>query len=306
MLKQFFLILVLIFICDFSFSQKLNRIDKHGERTGKWITYNDSAKTKKSIEGKYKKGNPKGTFYFYTMDGVLERREKKRFKVLKTTLYYPDKTIRFQGQARIDNEVTKIHYYFFGKWKYYDETGQLLKYCYYEKGKLVKTVYADKNNKTNDSLINALVLLDTTFQVKNAHLLDSISMAGYNLQKRERLQLELYMSDTTTFRDLDIIFKRYGGYPPKERVHDASVIPFYLISYAPLVLKEKYLPLFIQAADKGDIEWKTLAFFIDKIKVAKGEKQIYGTQYSRSGIKITYYPVEDPDKLEERRAAVGL
>jgi len=309
MIKQFLILVFLFSFCHSGFSQKLNRVNKHGERTGKWITYNDSAKTKKSIEGKYRKGNPKGTFYFYTMDGVLERKEKTRFKVLKTTLYYPNQIIRFKGQARIDNEVDRIHYYFFGKWKYFDENGNFLKYCYYEKGKLIRTVYADKNNKTNDSLIHALVLLDTTFQVNNADLLDSISRAGFNIQKRERLQFELYMTDTTTFHNLELILTRYG-YPSKERVHESSIIPFYILSHAPTGIRERYLPLLITAADKGDIEWKSLAYYIDKIKVAKGEKQVYATQYYRKSnpnkFEIIYYPVEDPEGLRERRVRVGL
>src|SRR6266567_625690 len=90
-------IIIHIFFNDL-FSQKINRLNKQGERTGKWIVYNDSAKTKKSTEGKYRNGNAVGKFYYYTMDGVLERREITRFKILKTTLYYPDGTIRFRGK----------------------------------------------------------------------------------------------------------------------------------------------------------------------------------------------------------------
>ncbi|PBQ33295.1 hypothetical protein CNR22_16440 [Sphingobacteriaceae bacterium] len=309
MLKKIFLFLLLILFCDLSYSQKLNRFNKHGQRTGKWITYNDSAKTSKSIEGRYRNGNPKGTFYFYTLDGTLERKEVSRFKILKTTFYYPDKKIQFKGQARIDNETDKVHYYFFGKWKYYDTTGQVLKYVYYEKGRQVKTEYTDKNNKTNDSLTGVLVLLDTVFQARNEGLLDSISRAGFNIQKRERLQFELYMTDTASYRILDFILSKYG-YPSKDKVHEQSVVPFYILSFAPTGIREKYLPLLIKAADKGDIEWKSLAFYIDKIKVAKGEKQVYGTQYYRNlkgkSLEHSYYPVEDPEKLQERRASVGL
>jgi hypothetical protein len=284
----------------------MNRFNKHGQRTGHWITYSDSSKTKKLVDGYYRNGNPKGKFYFYTMDGVLERREVSRFGILKTRLYYPDGTLRFKGQARIEDTKEKVHYYFYGKWKYYDEQGELLKYCYYEKGRLVKTVYADKNNKTNDSLISALNEMDTLFQSGNAALLDSISMSALNIQRRERLQLELYMSDTLTFHKLDQILSHFG-YPSKERVHEAVVIPFYILSFAPTTIKEKYLPLLIQAADKGDLEWKSLAFYIDKIKIAKHEKQVYGTQfYFTKDRKRVYYPVADPDKLSERRLKVGL
>lgn len=285
--------------------QMLNRFNKQGHRTGKWITYTDSTKTKKLAEGRYKDGNPVRKFKYYTMEGVLEREEITRFKVLKTTFYYPDGTRHFKGKARIDDKTDKIHYYFFGRWKYYDERGKLQKYCYYQKGALVRTVYVDKNNKTNDSLISFINEMDTLFQSRNSELLDSIRQSVFNLRKLDRLQQELYMSDTLTFHNLDYMLSRYG-YPPKERVHEASVIPFYILSFAPTGIKEKYLHLLIKAANKGDIEWKSLAFYIDKIKVAKGEKQVYGTQYFYKNKKFETYPIEEPEKLTERRKQAGL
>jgi hypothetical protein len=305
MVRCFYIVLLLSFFSKNLFSQKLNRLNKKGERTGRWIVYLDSAKTKKSTEGRYKNGNAKGRFYYYTMDGVLERRETNCFKRLKTVMYYPDGTVRFRGKARIENLPTKIHYYFYGKWKYYDQKGKLLKYCFYEKGVLMKTVYADKNNKTNDSLISALNEMDKRFQEFNKDLLDSITRSGFNVQKRERLQTELFMTDTLTYHNLDVIFLRYT-YPSKERALDAVIIPFYILSYAPVGIREKYLPLLKTAANKGDLEWKTLAFFIDKLKVAKNEKQIYGTQSYYSQKKWIKYPVEDSENLEARRKKVGL
>lgn len=300
-----FLILLLCIYSTCYFAQHHNRLDRKGRRTGKWITYTDSCKARKLTEGRYRKGEPVGRFYYYTMEGVLERREQTRFKTLRTTLYYPDKKVRFKGKARIDNEADRIHYYFFGKWKYYDENGRLLKYCYYEKGKLVRTVYADKNNKTNDSLVNFLNLIDTVFKAKNADLVDSIYLSAFNVQRRERLQKELYARDTLSFRQLDLLFSKYG-YPSRERAGDAAVIPFYILSFAPADIKEKYLGLLKQAADRGDLEWKFLAYFIDKMKVDKQEKQVYGSQYYLKQGQIVYYPVEDPERLQERRTKAGL
>lgn len=300
-----FILTILVLVCGTSHSQRLNRYDKKGQRQGRWVVYLDSAKTLKSIEGRYKHGNAVGKFHYYNMQGQLERKEITRFKILRTTMYYPDGTIRLKGKARIENLTDKIHYYFYGKWLYYDKQGKLLKYCYYEKGILVRTEYVDKNNKTNDSLINALNAMDKYFNEVNADLLDSIATTGFNPQKRERLQLELYMRDTLSFKKVEFIFAHYG-YPSVDRTHEAAIIPFYILSYAPTYLKEKHLPLLKQAADKKDLDWKPLAFFIDKIKVAKGEKQIYGTQYYFSKRQQVFYPIEDPDNLAKRRAEVGL
>ena len=71
---------LLIFIIFFlyglqsSFAQKLNRLNKHGHRTGKWITYIDDAKKIKSFEGKFRNGITSGKCYFYSNDvRFLER-----------------------------------------------------------------------------------------------------------------------------------------------------------------------------------------------------------------------------------------
>ena len=75
-----------------------------------------------------------------------------------------------------------------------------------------------------------------------------------------------------------------------------------------IVYKEKHYNTIIDEANKGELEWKDVAYFVDKVKVAKKEKQVYGTQYkmNESLKKIVHYPIEDIDKLNERRKQVGL
>ena len=72
-MRFYFLSLFLFLISNVLFSQSLNRLNKHGERTGKWITYIDDAKTLKSFEGKFRNGKPIGKNYFYSNDGILGR-----------------------------------------------------------------------------------------------------------------------------------------------------------------------------------------------------------------------------------------
>ncbi len=305
MFHKLVIIATFLFYSLILFSQKTNQFNNKGQRTGKWIVYLDSAKTIKSSEGKYRNGKPKGKFYYYTNEGVLERKEISRFSKLKTTTYYSDHTIRSKGQARIENLPDKIHYYYFGQWKYYDKNGKLEKYCTYEKGNLVKTRYLNRSIKWNDSLIQVLNAMDDYFNKHNAVLLDSISLSAFNINRRERLQLELYMNDTLSYGLLSTIFFRFG-YPSKSITNEACIIPFYLLSFAPVGIREKYLYLLVDAANKGDLEWKSLAFYIDKLELAKGGKQIYGTQYYYKANQIVYYPVKDPETLESRRKQIGL
>lgn len=289
-----------------SFSQKLNRLNKHGERTGKWIVYIDDAKKIKSFEGKFKNGITRGKCYFYTNDGVLDRREINRFKKMKTTFYYPNGKIKLKGNARIENLPDKVHYYFYGKWQSFNDSGVLVKNQYYEKGKLIKTEYLDKNIKTNDSLIEVLNVIDKEFANHNKTLTDSINANLKNPYKKQLFEKQLQNLDSLSFNKIAHIIDVFG-YPSRAIVGESNSIPFYILSFAPVDIKEKYVNQLILAADKDDISWKSLAYFIDKLKVAKGEKQVYGTQgnYDKD-YHFILYPCIDPDNLSARRAKVGL
>lgn len=263
-----FLLIIIFSISSEIFSQSLNRLNKHGERTGKWITYIDDAKKLKSFEGEFRNGISSGKCYFYNNDGVLDRREINRFRKMKTTFYYPNGKVKLKGNARLENLPDKIHYYFYGKWKTFNDSGHLMKYCYYEKGSLIKTIYIDKNNKTNDSLIEALNAIDKEFSLHNNILVDSINVNIKNISKSKTFQNKLKENDSLSFIKIEQILKIYG-YPSKQIAGESSIIPFYILGFAPISIKMKYLELLKLAADNGDISWKSLAFFIDKIKVAK-------------------------------------
>lgn len=297
---------IIILLCVFYLSSvSQNKYNKYGKRKGRWIIYTDSAKTKKLSEGRFRNDKAVGKWFYYTPAGVKERKEIYIFKKLKTTLYYPDGTVSLKGSARIEVLPDKIHYYFFGKWKYFNEDGKSVKYVFYDKGKSIKTVYIDRNIKTNDSLVNALNTIEKDFTSNNQSLIDSIKMFSHNIKKCELLEQRLFLSDSITFNKIGILLKQYG-YPGKDKVNQSTDVPFYILSYAPAAVKEKYLNYLKDAADKNIISWSSLAFYIDKMKIAKGEKQIYGTQYFYNKDNLIYYPIIEPEALFTRRKSVGL
>ncbi len=302
------LIFVIFFLCGFqsSFAQKLNRLNKQGYRTGKWIVYIDDAKKIKSFEGKFKNGITRGKCHFYTNVGVLDRREINRFKKIKTTFYYPNGKVKLKGNARIENLPDKVHYYFYGKWQSFNDSGVLVKNQFYEKGKLIKTQYLDKTIKTNDSLIEVLNLIDKEFAQHNNSLTDSINANLKKSFKKQLFEKQLYYLDSLSFDKITHIIDVFG-YPSRSIAGESNNIPFYILSFAPINVKEKYVNQLILAADRDDISWKSLAYFIDKLKVAKAEKQVYGTQgnYDKD-YHFILYPCIDPDNLNARRAKVGL
>lgn len=304
---QFIIFFILLCYSDLFVAQSMNQFNNKGKRTGKWVIYLDDSNSVKSFEGKFRNGISVGASYYYTNEGVLEKKDVKKFRKLKTTFYHPNGKVRLKGNARLENLPDRIHYYFYGQWKVYDETGVLIKSNYYTKGELIRTVYLDKNIKTNDSLINILTQIDKEFTLHNNSLVDSANNNRKNKTKYLEFRNQLHLKDSLTFNEIEKIFRIYG-YPPASIVGEASVIPFYLLGFAPISVREKNLEILKTAADNKVISWKSLAMFIDKIKVAKKEKQIYRTQfwYDKKTEKEIYFETEDLEHLNERRLKVGL
>jgi len=105
------------------------------------------------------------------------------------------------------------------------------------------------------------------------------------------------------------------GFPGKVLVGDTAYLAsFFVIQHANLKNQENYLPLFQKAAEQNEIEWKYVAMMIDRVKVYKHEKQIYGTQLRyvkdpNTGYitnKSEFEPIEDEKNVNKRRQIVGL
>ncbi|MFD4482391.1 DUF6624 domain-containing protein [Streptomyces sp. NPDC058257] len=68
------------------------------------------------------------------------------------------------------------------------------------------------------------------------------------------------------------------------------------------------LELVKAAVAAGQAPARHLAYLTDRVLVAAGDPQVYGTQYVRDpdGSNLRPQPVVDPERLDERRAAMGL
>ncbi|GAA2225693.1 DUF6624 domain-containing protein [Streptomyces nogalater] len=62
------------------------------------------------------------------------------------------------------------------------------------------------------------------------------------------------------------------------------------------------------AVEAGEALPRHLAYLTDRVLVASGEPQVYGTQYTHDpdGGDLRPHPVSDPSQLDTRRACVGL
>ncbi len=101
------------------------------------------------------------------------------------------------------------------------------------------------------------------------------------------------------------------GWPGWELVgHDGSTAAWAIVQHADLDvdLQRRGLALLEAAVAAGDASPGDLAYLVDRVRVADGEPQVYGTQWepSASGEWRPRTPIEDEEGVDARRAEAGL
>jgi hypothetical protein len=60
------------------------------------------------------------------------------------------------------------------------------------------------------------------------------------------------------------------------------------------------------AVEAADASPANLAYLEDRVRMLRGEPQLYGTQFVEKGGTYEPWPIEDPDGLDDRRAVICL
>jgi len=104
------------------------------------------------------------------------------------------------------------------------------------------------------------------------------------------------------------IIDTYGWLGPDEIGSDANRTLFMVVQHSTTPEQQKYLPIMREAVKAGKAKGSSLALLEDRVALREGRAQLYGSQLSWNTITNEYYvqPIEDPDHVDERRAALGL
>jgi hypothetical protein len=83
---------------------------------------------------------------------------------------------------------------------------------------------------------------------------------------------------------------------------------FLVIQHSDQATQETYLPMMREAVAKGNAQASSLALLEDRVALGRGERQTYGSQigYDEETGASFLLPLEDPDHVDARRAAMGL
>jgi hypothetical protein len=130
---------------------------------------------------------------------------------------------------------------------------------------------------------------------------------------RESVQMKAHWEiinkkDSINLRKVKKILDERGWLGSDVISRQGNLTVFLVIQHADQKTQEKYLPMMREAAKKGNANPSNLALLEDRVAIGKGKKQIYGSQINRDPETGEYYvlPLEDPDKVDKRRAEVGL
>ena len=126
----------------------------------------------------------------------------------------------------------------------------------------------------------------------------------------ERKKLEAAYQDLDrkhTTRMKEIVDKH--GWPGKSLVgaggaHDAWL----LVQHADKdrAFQKRCLELMEPLVAKDEVSKQDFAYLMDRVLVAEGKKQRYGTQFKEENGAMVPQPIEDEANIDKRRAAIGL
>ena len=136
----------------------------------------------------------------------------------------------------------------------------------------------------------------------------NFSMGAMSQEQAVEYALQIERTDSTNLVTVKRILDTYGW--PSGLSEDANNAIFLVIDHSDLETMNKYLGVFQDAASRGILPMQDLVTLEDRILMDSGNPQFYGTQsrqISKEGKSQIYiWPVDNPDKLNGRRASVGL
>jgi hypothetical protein len=118
---------------------------------------------------------------------------------------------------------------------------------------------------------------------------------------------QMLTGDSARTRRLIRIIQQHG-WPTRALVgEDGTGAAFLLLQHSPSdSLRSALLPEVWRAAERGDLKPSEAAMLTDKVRLAAGKPQLYGTSFELVEGRLRPHPIEGVEGLEARRAKVGL
>ncbi len=130
---------------------------------------------------------------------------------------------------------------------------------------------------------------------------------GPDSKEVQALWQKINQTDRQNLEKIELIIRQRGWVGPDLVGEQASSVLFYVIQHADLATQERYFPIMRAAVQEKKAQASSLALLEDRIAIGNGRRQIYGSQVeaNKSGT-FSVFPIQNPEQVDQRRAAVGL
>lgn len=128
-----------------------------------------------------------------------------------------------------------------------------------------------------------------------------------NFENVKDLMAEIEANDLNNQKNLDDFFVNCG-FPKFNYFYNSGLDSiFIIVQHADLAFQLKYFEYLKNLNVNGIIPSRIFALLEDRILIRQGKGQKYGTQFvmNEDGTQ-KILPVDDPDRLNERRVSIGL
>lgn len=171
--------------------------------------------------------------------------------------------------------------------------------------------HLDSNHATiNKGLNQELVCILDTVLYNDQYLRNKFEFVelkyGRDSEELKLIGDEQLKRDSTNVKIVSDLLSK-NGWMGSDLIGNHTLTIFIVIQHANLEIQEKYLPLFQSARDEGELDPASVAMLEDRINVAKGLPQLYGSQLTvdENG-QTVFAEIFEPEKVNERRLEVGL
>lgn len=171
----------------------------------------------------------------------------------------------------------------------------------------MKELYED-HEKIDKSLVKEINDIYNTDQTERLKLKEIESLRSVDSVLLATKRAHLYKNDSLHLLKVDKLISEKGWLGPDIIGNQGNTTLFLVIQHSNLSTQIRYLPILKKAVEEGKASATDLAYLVDRVLVAQGKKQIYGTQVKRD-TNSNYYivpPIENPENVNIKREQVGL
>ncbi|OJW15333.1 energy transducer TonB [Mucilaginibacter sp. 44-25] len=161
--------------------------------------------------------------------------------------------------------------------------------------------------QTNKKLLRDIAAIGKADQQYRVAAIAEAKKHGTGSAEDKALMAKQSAADVANLAKIERIITDYG-YPGKTLVGlNLSDVAFNVIQHNDLEAQKKYLPVIIEAADKGELSPSLIPLMVDRVRIAQNQPQVYGTQVheSKKGI-FQLFPIGDEAFVNDRRKKAGL